>query len=924
MKKFIILSVFIATAFCNLYSQSDSTTPEGKKILDHKVYSNWNRLENFDLSNDGNFTSYEINKQRGDGLLQIKNLINDDFISIARGYENSFSPYNNFTAFKIKTPDDSLRKLKVLKKKKDTFPKDTLGIIILGNTSLKDSKIIKISGIISYKIPFENDSTIAYLKETNKKKDTLSTSDISVYELTVLNPVSNISYVFEDVYDYAYSKAGSSLVYMSLKKGKVDTTQVYVFKKNSQKPELLFSKNGYGKSLTIDEEGKQAAFIHSQDTAKIKRYGLYYSDTKSSRLIVDINNASLPTDWEISPYSELKFSDNGKSIYYQTAPKLVTDPIDTLLDEEKYKVDVWNYQDPFLQTQQLHDLDKTKKKNYMSMYDVTSDKSYQIEDLQFEKVRTAKSGNPDYFLALDQTPYKRSSSWIQPDQFDIYSVSPKNNTKNLITEGVQQGYSISPTGKYVTWFENSDSSYYLYNNETGAKLPLTKSLPVKFCNELNDIPNTPDAYGIGGWTTNDDYILLYDRFDVWKFDTKGLQEPVKLTDGRNTNTVYRIQELDKDSVNLRLDDLTLLKVTNETNWQEGYSSVKIRDGIVTKLIMLDNKFVAIDKAKNSDRVTFQKCSYTEFYDLWTSDLTFQNIRKITDANPQQKDYLWGTVEMVNWKDFKGVEQKGLLYKPENFDSTKKYPMITYFYEKYTDKFHTHYIPNPSRSVINFPLYNSNGYIVFIPDITYEIGHPGKSAYNTILSGAQYLADTYSYIDRDNIGLQGQSWGGYQSAYMVTQTDFFKCAMAGAPVANMTSAYGGIRWESGVNRIFQYEHEQSRIGGTLWEKFDLYVENSPLFFADKVNTPLLIMANDADGAVPWQQGIEYFVSLRRLDKVVYMLTYNGDEHNLMKWPNRVDLSIRMKEFFDYYLKGEKLPDWMREGLPATQKGLKSGY
>ena len=194
----------------------------------------------------------------------------------------------------------------------------------------------------------------------------------------------------------------------------------------------------------------------------------------------------------------------------------------------------------------------------------------------------------------------------------------------------------------------------------------------------------------------------------------------------------------------------------------------------------------------------------------------------------------------------------------------------------------------------------------------------------ILSGAQYLADTYTYIDRDNLGLQGQSWGGYQVAYMVTQTDFFKSAMAGAPVSNMTSAYGGIRWESGVNRIFQYEKEQSRIGGTLWDKFDLFVENSPLFFANKVNTPLLIMANDGDGAVPWQQGIEYFVSLRRLDKVVYMLIYNGDEHNLMKWPNRVDLSIRMKQFFDYYLKGEKMPDWMKDGLPATQKGLRSGY
>lgn len=251
-------------------------------------------------------------------------------------------------------------------------------------------------------------------------------------------------------------------------------------------------------------------------------------------------------------------------------------------------------------------------------------------------------------------------------------------------------------------------------------------------------------------------------------------------------------------------------------------------------------------------------------------------------------------------------------------------MIVYFYEKYTDKLYAHYIPSPSRSFINFPLYNSNGYIIFIPDISYKTGYPGMSGYNHILSGAQYLADNFSFIDRNNIGLQGQSWGGYQAAFTVTRTDFFKAAMAGAPVSNMTSAYGGIRGESGVNRIFQYEREQSRIGGTLWEKFDLYVENSPLFKADKINTPLLIMANDNDGAVPWQQGIEFFVSLRRLGKPAWMLTYNGDEHNLIKWPNRVDLSIRMKQFFDHYLKGESMPEWMKDGIPAIQKGLINGY
>jgi dipeptidyl aminopeptidase/acylaminoacyl peptidase len=264
----------------------------------------------------------------------------------------------------------------------------------------------------------------------------------------------------------------------------------------------------------------------------------------------------------------------------------------------------------------------------------------------------------------------------------------------------------------------------------------------------------------------------------------------------------------------------------------------------------------------------------------------------------------------------------LLYKPENFDNNRKYPMIVYFYEKNSDNLNSHWIPSPSRSIINPALYCSNGYVVFIPDIKYELGHPGKSALNCISSGTDYII-SLGFVDKNKIGIQGQSWGGYQVAYLVTQTDKYKCAMAGAAVSDMVSAYGGIRWESGMSRMFQYEEEQSRIGATLWEKPELYIENSPVFFADKVQTPLLMMNNDNDGAVPWYQGIEFFTALRRLNKPVWMLVYNGDAHNLEKWPNRIDLSIRMMQFFNHYLKDEPAPDWMINGVKAIDKDKKWG-
>ncbi|MFP4489438.1 MAG: alpha/beta hydrolase family protein, partial [Bacteroidales bacterium] len=311
-------------------------------------------------------------------------------------------------------------------------------------------------------------------------------------------------------------------------------------------------------------------------------------------------------------------------------------------------------------------------------------------------------------------------------------------------------------------------------------------------------------------------------------------------------------------------------------------------------------------------------------ELYVSDLKFSDPLKISETNPQQDEYIWGTSELVEWESFDGQELQGILYKPENFDPSKKYPMVVYFYERSSDGLHNYTTPAPSASTINRIYAVSNGYLVFVPDIPYVEGYPGHSCYNAVVSGTHALLERHDFIDRDKLGLDGQSWGGYQIAYLITETDLYACAFSGAPVSNMTSAYGGIRWASGMSRMFQYEQTQSRIGGTLWEKPVQYIENSPIFFVPKINTPVLIMHNDDDGAVPWYQGIEFFVALRRLNKPAWMLTYNDEAHNLMKRPNRKDLSIRKMQFFDHYLKDEAMPYWMKHGISQEEKGKIDGY
>jgi dipeptidyl aminopeptidase/acylaminoacyl peptidase len=298
-------------------------------------------------------------------------------------------------------------------------------------------------------------------------------------------------------------------------------------------------------------------------------------------------------------------------------------------------------------------------------------------------------------------------------------------------------------------------------------------------------------------------------------------------------------------------------------------------------------------------------------------LSFKKQVQISNVAPQQKDFLWGTAELVSWTSLDGLKLEGTLHKPENFDPTKKYPMIVNFYEKSSQGLLNYRMPEMGRSTIDYHYYTSNGYLVFNPDIYYKEGYPGEDAFNCVMPGVTMLIET-GFVDEEHIGAQGHSWGGYQVAYLATRTNLFAAIESGAPVVNMFSAYGGIRWTSGLNRSFQYEHTQSRIGKSIWESPLRYIENSPIFTLDKIQTPILIMHNDDDGAVPWYQGIEFFVGLRRLQKPAWLLNYNEADHWPTKLRDREDFQIRMAQFFDHFLKEKPMPEWMEKGVPAVEK------
>lgn len=919
-------------------------TQTNKIPLSHDVYDSWNDLMSPTISANGQWVSYEVNPQDGNGNLLLVGLKNDFKKVFNRGYKATISPSNDFIVFQIKPEKSVTRKAKLDKKKKDDMPKDSLKVFVFEN-----QKQFTYPKIKSYKTGEIGGNWVALLTEIKKKekekdkqpadtskkvkpKTIKKTPKINDEEkpglLTILNPTLDKKAEYNLVYDYSISRNGSLIAFNSKTDDTLSLSNVQVFDYSKCEAIKIFEQKGDIKNLAIDEAGKQLVFMFSADTGKVKTYDLYYwsSVGKNAEKLISKESLGMTKGWVVSQHTTPYFSRQGNRLFFTTMPKQVEEPKDTLTDDEKVILDLWSWTDTLLQTQQKFNLKEELKRSYLAMYSVTDKKFIQLADKNIPQVRLTMNGDAPYALGVSSIPYQYAMTWESSGNNDYYLIDLKSGVKRLVLKANPFRVSMSPSGNYLAYYQPSDNAWYTYSVKENKSICLTSGLSVKFFVEDNDTPSLPYPYGFAGLMEGDKSFIVYDKYDLWSLDPTGKTKPVCITGekGRLKNLVYRYQKLDPDAYYINSNSNELLTVFNEKNRQNGYSSIVFgKLGALKDLIGGDYIFSNISKTRNADQIIWQKESYKEYRDLWTSDVTFSNPRKLSNANPQTDKYQWGSVELVKWVDFNRDSVEGLLYKPDNFDPKKRYPMMVYFYEKNTENLNRHYEPKPGRSVICPTLYASDGYLVFIPDIKYRIGTPGRSSYDAIISGTMDMVSR-GYADKDRIGVQGQSWGGYQVAYLVTQTDLFKAASAGAPVSNMTSAYGGIRWESGIARMFQYEHEQSRIGGTLWEKPLDYIENSPLFYAPRVNTPLLIRHDDADGAVPWYQGIEYFLALRRLGKPVWMVNYNDEPHNLVRRANRIDWTIRMKQFFDYYLKDAPQPEWIKQGIPAIQKGKVLGY
>lgn len=872
-----------------------------KRVLDTAAYKLWRRVDAPDISDDGKWVTYRLVHidSRYDTLPPVTYLYHPEKktkVALEHVVRPTFFANGKWLRYTVAASEvdscacDSTFLLRLHDMKKIYWDREY------------DFREYNTSELITYSYPID--------KERPDMK-----------RLVIRDIGTNDSIVMDSVENYTLLKGHKAMVYIknhgdykSLRYRPLRGVPVIIF---SDREKIL-------KDYSLLPHQMQGTFAVASDSSRSKNPNLLYSFSLPEgecRFLVDWDQVQFPENytWRGRAY---RLSANGNRIILD---------VDTVYRElakkqgkkdTRFELELWTWDDEVSSLQQRSG--NYRASNVKFAYNLDTKTCCRVMNQKMEKLILPENNRGDYAFTLDRTPYKRFADWKNDINADIYLVNLNTGEAVLFERNAYEEPVWSPNGKYALWYDALEKAWYKINPATRERVNISREIGYPVYNEWHDLPKPAEPYGIAGWTEDGNQVVLYDRYDMWVVDLTGQRKVYSLTNGygRATSRQFRRLKNDYDDKMLDLKNDFLMTSVNLDNRDEGI--YRFSPGRKMKKLVEGAYSISINqRSANGKYCIFSRQSYTESRDLWWSDLNFTRPVRITDVNPQQKDYAWGTVKLVKWMNYGGKENAGLLYLPENYDPNKRYPVIVNFYETHTEGLHWYVVPTWSSGMLNVVSYVSNGYVVFMPDIHFTVGAPGESCYDAVVSGTRMLIDQ-GIADKNRIGIQGHSWSGYQVAYLVTRTNMFACASPGAAVSSMVSAYTGIRTGSGMPRMFMYEETQSRLGKSLWEDKEMYLRHSPILDADKIQTPLLIFHCDKDEAVPYSEGLNLFLAMRRLQKPAWLLNYKGERHFLYNKAAEADWTIRMKQFFDHYLKGSPEPRWMREGIHANERGFDQKY
>ena len=889
-------------------------------------YGPWKRITSVAISGDGQWMSHVQARLEGEDTLYVKALDRDMVHVVPRGQSPAFSRDSRWVGHIVAPPEREGASPGAGgrgQQRPQAAGQGSAGgqgrALVLRNLVSGDS--LTFPDAASFSFP-ENTGLLLVRKRGPGNEAGYSGADLVVHDLatgTSLN-LGNVS-------DFAVNEAGTHLAYLVDAQGKAGNG-AYLMELATNRILPLDTDQLVYSQLSWNDEGTGLAVLKGAvPEGKTQRDNvllvLPHMDRPSDLLSLDPATAGgFPQGFVLSELGGLRWSKDGGRLFLGL--KEQAEKREELAD--RGNVDVWHWADVQVQSVQQVRASRDRNRTWNAVANLGGGglSFVRLADESLETVTQA--GDSRWGIGRDPTPYQYEVAW-GGGWADYYRVDLRTGERVLMAERVGRTVSTSLDGAWWVYLRNEE--VVARNVASGEEVNLTRSSGVDFINRQDDHPYELPAYGSAGWTTDGESVLLYDQFDVWQVPVDG-SPATNLTAGvgHRDQIRFRVTRLDAGSgggfrgagtggdEGIDLSEPLLLTAYGEWTKKSGYWEVKKGDE-PKPIIWVDKAVGRPVKADEADRMVFTQQTFVEFPDYWVSDTRFRNPRKVTDANPQQVDFAWspGRV-LIDYVDERGNKLQGTLALPAGYEEGKRYPMLVYFYEKQSQGHHNYSMPTYDDRP-HMSTYASNGYLVLQPDIVYTIGKPGSSALDDLTSSVNKVIEL-GYADPDRIGLQGHSWGGYQSSFVVTQTDMFAAVVTGAPPTNLISFYNTLYRSTGTVQQGITEVGQVRMGTTPIEDFDLYVSQSPVHHAHKINTPFMILHGTADGAVDWMQGLEYYNMARRLGKEVIFLSYPDEEHHLTQKNNRIDFQIRMMQYFDHHLKGTQPARWMTEGVPHLER------
>ncbi len=953
MKKVLSHSmILILICLLGVFSSSPITAGEEKPQAPRPIETvsdilAWNSIRTSVISNDGAWFAYVVAPQEGDGEVVIRQTKGEKELRFPIGESPRYSGgtlafsedglWLTYTVFPTRKEARQARKTK-----KRLYNKAKL-------LNLKTEKEHTFDKVKAAHFSGENPGWIALHRsppesQAKETKDKWSGSDLLLFELATGKTLN-----LGNVSEFAFDKYGRWLAWLvDAQNQSGNGVQVRDMKTGVIVP--LDSAEAEYKRLSWTEKGEGFAVLRGKkhDDFEDKLFSVLGFKGLGSQGPQKVSydpqeDDSFPEKMTISPNSSPQWTEDLNALLFgiheaeekkdkkpeaedesgekeETAdaekpadktggdkPKVKPEP--EIEKEDLPDLVIWHHKDKRMQSQQQVQEGRDKNFSYQAIYHVDKKVFIRLADDELREVVAAPKHR--WAIGFDTREYELSAALEGYGFSNVYVVDLLTGDRRLALTKCQWYIGPSWDGQKFLFYQ--DGHYHVYDIAARKAINITEDVPTSFINTEDDHnQKDPPIYSYAwGWTKDSGSVLLYDNWDVWKVPVNG-GEAVNLTvNGKQDGIRYRSRyRLDPEEKGLDLEKPLYVSVFGEWTKKGGIGLInKGKPGV--KMLLWEDAAFSMRKAKTADVYLYTRQTPKDYPDFYVTDASLKRGTRITEVNPQQKEFLWTAgARVVDFKSDKGDKLQAALFLPANYEEGKSYPTIVYIYEKLSSRLNNYQAP--AARGFNTAVYTSRGYAVLMPDIVYTINDPGMSSVWCVLPAIEAAAAT-GIVDRDRVGIHGHSWGGYQTAFLVTQTDLFKAAVAGAPLTNMISMYSSIYWNSGSANQPIFEASQGRFKGNYLENLEAYERNSPVYYADNVKTPLVILHNDKDGAVDWNQGIEYFNTLRQLRKPVVMLQYKGENHGLRKPANLKDYHIRMQEFFDHYLRGKPAPEWLTDGI-----------